>query len=393
MTDDLYVDAREAAGMLGVSVATLYAYVSRKGLRSFPTPGQRTRRYWRSDILALLSGPARTASGPLVARETAVTLLTDTDTYYRGISATVLADSWSTEAVAAHLWRGDALSEIFTDRLAHTPSNFSAVSAALDGASPHDKALSLLPLIERANPRAFDLSPESFRRSGADAMRWLAALITEAAGPSTRPLHEFIAETCDADVAVADLVRRAVILVADHEFGLTTHAVRAAAGAGVTPYSAVLVGLIAGGGQKVRVQRTEAVRRLLGDILGSNSPEEMVIRLLRAGEFIPGYEPLAQHVTEDRRATAMMQATAAAFPEDEEFDRLSRASAMVLDVTGQEPGLIVPLLFLGKKLKLRDEIGIGTIGRAIGWIAHALEQLQDQRPSRPAANYVGPLPI
>jgi len=48
--EDLYLSADEAASRLGISLATLYAYVSRKNLRSLKVEGSRSRRYWAADI-------------------------------------------------------------------------------------------------------------------------------------------------------------------------------------------------------------------------------------------------------------------------------------------------------------------------------------------------------
>src|SRR5207244_2841078 len=45
-----YWTAKQAADFLGVSLGTLYAYVSRKGIRSAPVPGTREHRYLRTDI-------------------------------------------------------------------------------------------------------------------------------------------------------------------------------------------------------------------------------------------------------------------------------------------------------------------------------------------------------
>ena len=51
-----YLSAREAADRLGISVATLYAYVSRGLLRSEAVDdGSRARRYYAEDVDALLS--------------------------------------------------------------------------------------------------------------------------------------------------------------------------------------------------------------------------------------------------------------------------------------------------------------------------------------------------
>lgn len=391
MDDDLYVDANEATEMLGVSVATLYAYVSRKKLRSFPTPGSRTRRYWRSDILGLMTGAQRTRTVAPTPRESAITLLTENGTYYRGRSAIDLARTASVESVAALLWQADA-GAIFTDRLPRLPPSHGLLFPALAGIAPHDRVLSILPLIEQANPLAFDLSSEGFARTGADALRWLAAILVGRDRPSTEPLHAFIAESRGATDAVADVIRQALILAADHEFDPTTHAVRSAA-TGVTPYSAVLVGLLAGRGQKLRVKRTETMRRLLREITASDRPEEVVVGVFKAGDTIPAFDRYDIHDTGDPRAEALLTAFETAFAGDPEFERLSRAIAVAVELTGMRPSFILPIMFLGQKLGLEGhEIGIGTIGRAIGWIAHAQEQQMIPGVERPRATYTGPLP-
>ena len=50
---DGYVNATEAARALGITRATLYAYVSRGLIRSEPEEGARTRRYRADDVRAL----------------------------------------------------------------------------------------------------------------------------------------------------------------------------------------------------------------------------------------------------------------------------------------------------------------------------------------------------
>lgn len=391
MDDELYIDAVEAAELLGVSMATLYAYVSRKKLRSFPAPGTRKRRYWRSDILGLASGVGRTravASGP---RESAITLLTENGTYYRGHSAIDLARSRSAEQLAALLWLADA-DAIFTDRLARPPVGHTALSKALRSVPAHDRVLSILPLIEHANPQSYDLSAQGFARTGADALRWLAAILVNQDQPAADPLHVFIARACGASTELAEVVRKALILSADHEFDPTTHAVRAAA-TGVTPYAAVVVGMLAGRGQKLRIKRTETMRRLLLEIRTSPSPEDVVVNLFRAGEVVPGFELYAIHENGDPRAAALMTALDEALDGDEDHARLRRAIAVAADLTGRKPEFLLPLMFLGQKLGLAgNEIGVGTIGRAIGWIAHAQEQQTTEGVNRQRAAYVGPLP-
>ncbi|HBM89193.1 MAG TPA: hypothetical protein DD437_11650, partial [Rhodobiaceae bacterium] len=49
----LYLNAKEAAAELGVSLPTLYAYVSRDLIRSEPVPNSRARRYRAEDVRGL----------------------------------------------------------------------------------------------------------------------------------------------------------------------------------------------------------------------------------------------------------------------------------------------------------------------------------------------------
>lgn len=391
MDDDLYVDAVEATEMLGVSMATLYAYVSRKKLRSFPSPGSRTRRYWRSDILGLMTGAQRTRTVAAPPRESAITLLTENGTYYRGFSAIDLSKTATVESVAALLWQADA-EAIFTERLPHLPASHDRLFPALAEMPAHDRVLAILPLIEHANPLAFDLSPEGFARTAADALRWLAAILVGEDRPSAQPLHAFVASSRGAADGVADVIRQALILAADHEFDPTTHAVRSAA-TGVSPYSAVMVGMIAGRGQKLRIKRTETMRRLLKEITTSRKPEDVVVGVFRSGETIPAFDRYDIHDTGDPRAEALIGAFTHTFAGDPDFQRLQRAIAVATELTGMRPSFILPIMFLGQKLGLEgNEIGIGTIGRAIGWIAHAQEQQMIATVERPRATYVGPLP-
>src|ERR1700681_4290685 len=91
MLDSNYLTAEQAAKALNVSLQTLYAYVSRKGVRSLPIPGTRRRRYWKSDIDRLRDKklPAPITPGPL-KHESEITHLTGSDVFYRGRNAVEL---------------------------------------------------------------------------------------------------------------------------------------------------------------------------------------------------------------------------------------------------------------------------------------------------------------
>ncbi len=109
-----WLDSKEAAKRLGVSAATLYAYVSRGLLRSEATDGQRERRYRADDVARLqrrravgrkassIAGNTLDFGTPVL--ESALTLIENNRLYYRGIDATRLARSASLEDVARLLW-------------------------------------------------------------------------------------------------------------------------------------------------------------------------------------------------------------------------------------------------------------------------------------------------
>ena len=112
-----YLRARDAAAELGITLPTLYAYVSRGLIRSQPAgDGSRERRYLSVDVAALKERQAQrrdprhaavTALNwgtPLL--ESAVTLIDGGRLYYRGQDALELASSRRFEEVVGLLWTG-----------------------------------------------------------------------------------------------------------------------------------------------------------------------------------------------------------------------------------------------------------------------------------------------
>src|SRR5215204_2321907 len=98
MSGNRYLTAREAAEELGVSLKTLYAYVSRGLIRSEAVGGKRrNRRYWTEDVRRLRErkeqrrDPARATESALSwgdpVMESAITLIADGQMYYRGRDA------------------------------------------------------------------------------------------------------------------------------------------------------------------------------------------------------------------------------------------------------------------------------------------------------------------
>src|SRR5882757_2616085 len=321
MSDDrLYVTAKQAASALGVSLPTLYAYVSRKLIRSQMVRGTRKRRYWKADIDRLKGeqeAGGQTDSSLGLINETKITLLTEHGLYYRGKSVIELAEKEAFESVAALLWEAD-VEIVFTAQLPETPPSYARLKRSLGDLSVFERATALFPLIERANPRLYDLSKAGMARSGADLVRWYAAIIGGVDGPSAAPPHEFIVSALSAPAEFADIVRRLLILAADHEFDPTTFAVRAVANAGVTPCNAVMTGMIVSGGQRLQSGRAGAVSRLLEEVVGLADPRDSIVARFRNGEALPGFS-LPKSRTQDPRAESLMRALEASLGDNPEF--------------------------------------------------------------------------
>ena len=122
MTRHRYLTAQEAATTLGVSLATLYTYVSRGYLRSEPDSSTaRTRRYRIEDVRRLVERKEGRRDSARVAQrvlylgepvlESAMTLIADGRYYYRGYDALQLSTSHTVEQVATLMWMGSFTEE------------------------------------------------------------------------------------------------------------------------------------------------------------------------------------------------------------------------------------------------------------------------------------------
>src|SRR4051812_26209258 len=112
-----WIPAEEAARLLGVSRATLYAYVSRGNLRSQASPlSTRNRMYSRDDLERLRrrtedrrapdKAAARALQWGMPILESSIALIDGHRLYYRGFDAAMLARSRSLEEVAGLIWTG-----------------------------------------------------------------------------------------------------------------------------------------------------------------------------------------------------------------------------------------------------------------------------------------------
>jgi citrate synthase len=394
MTAELYMTADEAAAALDVSVTTVYAYVSRGLIRSQRVAGSKSRNYWRDDVAKVAGGGRDEPPLPLLQRNlvetSSITLITEQGHFYRGRPALELARTESLESIAALLWQAPE-AEIFTDDLPRMPTQGPGAELG-DDLNPLQRAIAMLFNVEQANPRAYDLTPAGYRRSGADVLRCVAAACLGSPTPSAAPFHVFAVDTLGAPQRYMDIVRHFAVLAADHELDPTTYAVRAAANTGVTPYAAAIAGLVSSSGRRLTFGQSSSVARLLDEIETSPDPRDPVVRRIREGEPLPGFAS-KNYPKGDPRAKSLLDVLRGVAGDDADLRRFDLAAAAVHEATGQFPDFVLPAQLLARKIGLRhNQSALLRIARVVGWVAHAMEQFHERDLVRPHAAYAGELP-
>jgi len=386
-----YLTATDAMQLLGVSAQTLYAYVSRKGLRTKAVPGSRQRLYWKADIEQLRhkKAPAKTAGAPF-SQDSEITLITEDALFYRGRNVAELAEHASLEAVAALLWGRDE-QEIFVDKAPQAPAIWPALDQLLRNESQINRATALFPLLEEANPRAYDLSHAGMARSGADILRWLAAITVGAPLPSAEAIHLFVARHLQLSPLGAETVRRILVLSADHGFEPGAVVVRSLAGSGVTPWRALIGGLAVTMGRQSKLNSFDSISRLVTEVTASDDPRGVIVRRFRASDELTGFDS-NMYPQGDPRARALLAFCDREFAADPAYLRLKEAMVTAWEIVGREPSFAMACTVAGHLTGIGPRLSIFHLGRAAGWIAHVIEQYQTSETKRHTGNYRGPLP-
>ena len=388
-----YLSAREAAEELGVSLQTLYAYVSRGLVRSEAAGGsRRSRRYHGEDVRRLRErkerrrDPERVVEGALrwgaPMLESGITLVADGCIYYRGRDVLELSRNRSIEEVAALIWTGELpgdSAEIFgpdasTGHLAGKESGLRPTS--LEGLQ------SLLSLAAVEDSAAYNLRPESVAKTGGRILRLMAESLSGGAeGESIAGVlqHGWAPE----DLEVGRIFDAALIICADHELPVSTFAVRCVASSGATPYAAVTAGLSAMQGVKHGGQ-IELVEKLLQEVEYSGDAREVVGGRLRRGESIPGFGHQL-YPEGDPRGAELIRLSETSRPGSSAVEVSGATCAAALEVLGERPTLDLGLVTLARALKWTPggALALFALGRTVGWIGHAIEQYATETLIRP----------
>ena len=384
MSSPDWIAAEEAQARLGVRPQTLYAYASRGRVQVRQDPRDPRRSLYRSaDIAALAQRKSRSrkvadvAIGaiawgePVLASE--ITTVAGGRLFYRGRDAIRLAETETLESVARLLRGGHGAALKRTDR-PNPPGH------------PDMRTRAFLALAARAgsDPPARGRHPLALAVEAATLLDVLTDAVAGEVGGGAIHNRLALAWGLGPGGPGADLIRRILVLVADHELNASAFAARVAASTGASLSASALAGLATLSGPR-HGGATAAVRTLASEA-AQLGPRAAIANRLVEDRSLPGFgHPL--YPDSDPRAAALLDR----FRPPPDLQALRDA---VQAVAGLAPNVDFALMAASESLKLPADapFALFLVARCAGWIAHAIEQGQADTLIRPRARYVGPEP-
>ncbi|MEL6692340.1 MAG: citrate synthase [Pseudomonadota bacterium] len=321
---------------------------------------RRRRGRSRSDIAS-----AAIAWGDPVM-ETKITTIRNGRLIFRGVDAVKLAEHATVEDIAARLWQCDPLRP--------EPSNANSTN----GRTGKERAFHYLASMAAEHDTPIAQEAE-ISKHGASLLIGFSDAISRTPGRGL--FHQRLARYWKLDPDGTDLLRRTLVLVSDHELNPSSFAARVTASTGASLAACALSGYATLTGPRhgeASAQALAYLKRQLGDpaaMLGSNSdPNFLEIPAIGHALYPKG----------DPRAKAILRWTK---PEA----KLQKAIRRAERLSNDRANIDMALAALCLKLRLPDDAPflIFAAGRLVGWIAHAIEQVQSGKVIRPRAKYLG----
>jgi citrate synthase len=418
--------AAEAADQLGVKLGTLYAYVSRGWLKSYRRKVGRQALYRRTDIEALRGvvstergrrgrslPPASTwvtvaqpkniedgAPGVIVA-ESAVSSIIDLKLAYRGYPIEEVVEQASFEEVCLLLWSGErpVAEEIAALRAeihgAQMPASVAASLAAVgDDAPPLLRLAAVMPTLaawDRRQPPRTRIDRAKLIISQLPlALAEPPPLALSAANGMAGRLLGWAPGSTAAEWEVAAL-DRVLVACAEHELNASTFAARVVASTGADLFASVLAALCSLSGP-IHGGACDRIEAMFAELESGARIEECLSAFTRDHRLPPGFGH-AIYPDGDPRAVLLRDVaqTVAKHRGRRLFETAQKVEAAVWKRERLRPNLDFYLTVCVRMLGFPRSMpaAIFAIGRASGWIAHALEQYADNRLIRPRMRYRG----
>ncbi len=374
-----WLTAEEALAELGTKPQTLYANVSRGRIHSKADPSDPRRSlYQESDVKRLAERHTGRRKSETVAAEairwgdpvltSSISTIAAGRLLYRGQDAAELSAHATLEDTALLLWNAESFACVPASALEPASPSIRAALLALAGRVSAD-----LPSLGRARP-ALQMEACSVLSTVADAL---------APGPADHPLHDRLS-ACWGRPEAAECLRRALVVLADHELNASTFAVRVTVSTGAALSAAVLSGLatLTGPLHGSAWRSVDALAEA-----ASTFGAEQAIRglLLRGNRLVAFGHPL--YPDGDVRASVLLSS----FEAPPVFRDVRQAGE---EIVGEKVNVDFALAAMTAAFDLPEEapIIIFALARTAGWLAHAMEQIESGHLIRPRARYVGPSP-
>lgn len=409
----------EAAARLGIKVETLYAYVSRGRVTRHRTAQGSRFDALEIEELAAQRGPKASVrrgsvvAKPLMVLDTDLAVIEDDELYFRGERAADLAMERTIEDVAAWVWTGQWGARLAAPVSGDLTRAKRLVDVLPSEASRIDQLRAIALGLGVTDPWQTSASADALRLAGA---RFLLGVPTLLEPADANPTHGArgssragashgsagsVAETLWASLVPAALqpaspsqlrvINAALILTIDHDLAISTLAGRLAATGRASGYSVISAAL---GAFASRLHGGASIyaARLLRAVLAGTSVERALSEMIAFAGQVPGFgQPL--YTTGDARAKLLL-GLISGLPDGAE---VAGAVGDLVAVVGRrselKPNVDLALAAIAVASGMRDDDGtlLFGLGRSVGWIAHALSEL-DEKPLRlrPQGRYVGP---
>ena len=374
-----WVTAETAMRRLRIRRQTLYAYVSRGRLEARPDPVDPRRSLYNAEQVEQL---ARRKSGPRKAADiasatiawgepvlaSALTTVERGRLWYRGEDAVRLAERATLEDMATLFWGSEY----------SPPANAPAVARGT--------------MLQRIYSSLANLASSSTFSRGrslaalvSDSALVLEAMANAAIGIATsEPIHLRLSKAWNLNNRAAHIVRRALVLLVDHELNASTFAARVAASTGTSLAASALSGFAALTGP-LHGSSVYGVLEFIEECERDGANTAVRRRLLE-GRNLPGFGHML-YPQGDVRAQCLFEALPAS-------KSLENIRAHVESETGERPNVDFAIASFTRAYGVPAEgaFAIFAVGRCVGWLAHAMEQVQSGSLIRPRARYVGVAP-
>ena len=372
----------EAARQLGVRSQTVYSYASRGQIAVMADPRDPRKSLYRSDDVAALCKrkqvgrsretlAASTIFGGEPCIGTAITAFEKGQPYYKGLNVVRLAASAALEDVAALLLgAGDEVS-------------FETDGVPIPGLPPgRSCAFANLAALAAAGLSTRGRTDRALHAEAAGLVGLLAQCFGAQQDAPGRPLHERFAAGWSQGPEVAEHIRKAMVLAADHEITSSAFSARITASTGASLPACLLSGLATLSGP-LHGDASGRVRALFEDVQRQGAEPVLALHL-RSAIPIPGF---GHHLYPDGDPRAsLLMADLTPPKEIEVFIRRAE------QLTGLRPNIDVALAMLAAQYALPADAAFGLFAtaRSVGLLAHCIEQLKVEMVIRPRGRYIGP---